>query len=91
VRAESHLRQAILRDVPNDVSGISHAAYIADLVTVIRRNRHFYNPLPGIEQLNDDLRIEIEAVGVVPQRQLGQHGDLVRSVTRMKLSQFRAE
>jgi hypothetical protein len=48
----------------SDVLGVPDAVDVADLVAVVGGDRHLDDPLPGVEQLDDDLGVEVEVVRV---------------------------
>ena len=66
--AESGLLQAVGDDVLGDVLGISHAVDVADFISVVRGDRHLGDPHAGVVQLDDDLGIEVEPIGVLLER-----------------------
>ena len=63
-----------MRDVPqrrqHDVLRVLHAVHAADLVAVVGRDRQLDDALPGVQQLDDDLGVEVEVVRVEPERDL---------------------
>jgi hypothetical protein len=76
--AEAHLVSAVTGHVPADVPGIPHAVDVADLIAVIGRDRYLDNPLDGLEELDDHLGVEVEAVVVAVERHVAQSSDGVR-------------
>ena len=68
--AETGLLQPIGHDILGDVGGIAHAVDIADLVAVVGGDGHLGDPHPRIVELDDDLGVEVEAVGVPLEREL---------------------
>ena len=45
-------------------SRVPHAVHMTDLIAVVGRNRYLDDALPRLVQLDDDLGIEVEAVGI---------------------------
>ncbi len=70
--AEPHLVRPVPQDVLGDVLGVLHAVDVADLVAVVGGDRDLRDPEPCLVQLDDDLGVEVEAVDVVVERQLGE-------------------
>jgi hypothetical protein len=55
VRAEPHLGEPVLDDVTDHVARVLHPVDVADLVAVVGRDRDLDDPLPLIQELDDDL------------------------------------
>ena len=73
------------------VHGVGDAVHVADLVPVIRGDGHLDDLLLSGQELDDDLCVEMEIVGVVLERNLSQHRDAIGSVSRVELSQICVE
>src|SRR5206468_1148243 len=61
---EPLLPQAILQDVQRHITRVLHAVDVTDFVAVVSRDTDLFDALSGVEQLDDDLRVEVKAVGV---------------------------
>ena len=75
-------------DVHRDVARVAEAVHVADLVAVVRRDRHLDDALLGGEEAEDDLGVEVEPVGVRRQRQVGERVDAVRAVAAVPLREL---
>jgi hypothetical protein len=69
----------------DDVLGVPEAVDAADLVAVVRRDRHFDDPLTGKHQLDDHLGVEVKHVGVVAEGNLRQGGHAVGTKAGVEL------
>src|SRR2546428_1862533 len=72
--------EAMAQDVDAHVPGIFQTVDVADLVAVIGRDGYLADPLAGAQQLEGDLRVEVEAVRVALERDGGQRPHGVRTV-----------
>ena len=88
--AEAHLVGAVAEDVTGDVPGVAETVHVADLVAVVGGDRDLDDALPGLEQLHDDLRVEVEVVVVAVEGEVPQGGDRVGPVARVPLRERRA-
>ena len=75
----------------DDVPGVFEAVDVADLVAVIGGNGQFFDAQPGTEQLDDDLGVEVEIVGVGGERHLFQGFDGIEAVSGMEFGEVGAE
>ena len=62
------------------VPGVGQPVHPGDLVSVEGGNRQLDDARPGVEQLEDDLGVEVEVVGVQLQREVGQGRHSVEAV-----------
>ena len=90
-RPEAHLLGAIPQHLPRHVLGVLDAVHVADLVAVVRRDRNLLQPLPRLEQLQDDLRVEVEAVRVLVERDRAERVDAVGAVPAVPLAEVGAD
>ena len=72
------------------VARVAHPVDVADLVAVVRRDRHLGDALAGAVQLQDDLGVEVEAVGVGDERHVGEGIDAVGAVAGVPLAEREA-
>ena len=70
-----------------DVLGVPDAVDVADLVAVVRRDRHLDDPLPDVEQLDDDLGVEVEVVRVEREPDPPQRRHRVGAVAAVELGE----
>ena len=89
--AEPGLLQAVGHNVLGHVGGIAHAVHIADLIAVVRGDRHLGDPHAGVVQLDDDLGVEVEPIGVLLERDPLERFHRVGPVPRMKLGELGTE
>ena len=89
--AEAGLLQPVGNDVLGDVGGVAHAVDVADLIAVVGGDGHLGDPHPGIVELDDDLGVEVEPVGVPLERELLEGGHRVGPVARVELGQLGAQ
>ena len=89
-RAEPDLVHAVTNDIGDDVARVSHPVHVTDLVAVIRGDRHLDDALPRLDELDDDLSVEVEAVVVLFERDLGERGDAIGAVAAVPLRQVSA-
>ena len=87
---EPGLAEAVAQGVDHDRPGVGDALDVADLVAVEGRRRDLGDALPGPDELQDDLGVEVEAVAVGRQRQVAQHVDPVGPVARVPLAELDA-
>ena len=80
-----------LQGGPADVPGVVQAVDMADLVPVKGRDGQFADAQPGDDELDDDLRVEVEIVGVEIKGHRGQGPGGVQPVAAVKLAQPGAE
>ena len=73
------------------VPGVPEAVHAANLVAVVRGNRHLGDAAAGQHQLDDDLGVEVEDVRVVPERNPRKRRDAVGAEAGVELRQLRAE
>ena len=85
--AEAHLVGAVAHDLEGDLLGVLQAVDVGDLVAVVGRDRDLDDALAGLDQLQDDLGVEVEAVAVALEGQPSQRLDRVRPVARVPLGQ----
>ena len=88
--AEAHLVGAVAEDVTGDVPCVAETVDVADLVAVVGGDRDLDDALPGLDQLHDDLRVEVEVVVVAVEGQVPQGGHRVGPVARVPLRERRA-
>ena len=86
-RAEADAGEPVTDDVGRHVAGIAQAVDVADLVAVVRRDRHLDEAIAGGEQLQQDLGVEVEAVAVGLERDARQRGNRERAVAAVPLAQ----
>ena len=65
---QAHVLQPGLNGRDHDIQRVFRPVDIANLVTVVGRDRQFDNRQTGDQQLNDDFRIEMKIVGVPVER-----------------------
>src|ERR1022692_3937 len=82
--AETGLLHPIGHDVLGDVGGVAQAVDIADLIAVVGGNRYFSDSHPGVVELDDDLGVEVEPVGVPLERDLLESTDQVGAISDRK-------
>jgi hypothetical protein len=63
-----------------DVSRAGEPVHPGDLAAVIGGDGQLDDPRPGVEELEDDLGVEVEVVGVELQREPGQRRDAVEPI-----------
>jgi len=90
-RPEAGLLEPVPGHVHHHVAGVPQAVHVADLVAVVGGDRDLDDPLPGVVQLDDDLGVEVEVVGVAVERDGAQCGHAVGPVAGVELREARAE
>ncbi len=65
---EAEFPESVADDVGRHVACVLQSVDVADLVTVEGRDRDLDDPLPGVNELDDDLGVEVEIVGVTLER-----------------------
>ncbi len=88
---EAEVLRARLQRRARHVRGVLHAVDVADLVAVVRRDRHLADPLPGVEELDDDLGVEVEVVRVQVERDRAERLRRVHAVAGVELAEVRPE
>jgi hypothetical protein len=88
--AEAHLVQPIPGDVTGDIAGVTQAVDVADLVAVVGGDGYLGDGAAALVQLQDDLGVEVEAVGVRLERDLVQRAHLVSAIPAVPLAQVHA-
>ena len=71
--------------------GIGKPVHPADLIAIECRDRQFADALLGTQQLHDDFRIEVKAVGIEVEGNPPQRVRAVEAITGMEFAQPRAE
>ena len=85
---EAEPAQPVASSIGNDVLGVDEPVHVADLVAVVRRDRRLDDRFPSRVELQDDLGVEVEAVGVLLERDVGKRVDAVAPVTAVSLRQL---
>ena len=80
-----------LQGGPADVPGVVQAVDMADLVPVEGRDGQFADAQPGDDELDDDLRVEVEVVGIEVKGHGCQGPGAVQPVAAVELAQSGAE
>src|SRR5207244_2599314 len=88
---KAHLLKACLRDGLDHVPAVLHSIHVTDLVAVIGRDGKLKDPLPGQNELDDDLGVEVEIVRVELERDPSQRIGRVDPVAGVKLAQIGSE
>ena len=87
VEEQIHLMQAHTRHGLEDIPGVFQPVHVADLRTVIGRDRQLRDPQSLQDQLNDDFSVEMKVVRVSLERDLRQSLGGIDSVAGMKLGE----
>ena len=83
--AEAILWARVAEDVAGYVPGVGQAADVGDLVAVVGRDQDLGDAFAGLEQLDDHLGIEVEAVVVAVKGHVAKGGHRVGPVPRVPL------
>ena len=83
--AEADAREPVADDVEADVPRVGEAVHAADLVAVVGRDRHLRDPRARVDELQQDLGVEVEAVAVLLERDPRERGEVERAVARVPL------
>ena len=88
---ETGLLQSVGDHVLRDVCRVAHAVDVADLVPVVGRDRYLCDTHSGIVELDDDLRVEVESVGVELVGDLLERLDRVRPISAVEFGELGPE
>src|SRR5438034_2751907 len=66
---------------------VFHPVYVADFISVIRRDWNFLDALIGQHQLNDDFGIEMKIIRVALERDLPERVRGIEAITGMKFGE----
>ncbi len=89
-RPESGATEAVPHGVDDHVGRVAHSVDATDLVAVVGGNRNLDDLLLRRGELQDDLGVEVESVGVGDEREIGECTHAVGAVARVPLRQIEA-